>query len=261
MTSFDLSNKTFLITGGTQGLGEVTARFVAECGAAGVTICGRNEDNGTRVARDIEQSHCKALFVRADITNVEDCRNVVHRHDERFGGLDGLCNAAASTARGTVDNTTPEMWDAMFALNVRGPFFLIQEAVRIMKREGRGGSIVNILSVSAHGGQPFVTAYSASKGALATLTKNVAYAVRGDRIRVNGLNVGWMATPGEDAVQKLEGAPDDWLEKADAGAPFGRLIRPEDVAKLTAYLFSDDSLIMTGSLVDFDQNIIVGAFD
>ena len=135
-----------------------------------------------------------------------------------------------------------------------------QKAWKVMQRQGRGGSIVNIMSISAHGGQPFITAYCASKGALATLTKNVAYSQRQHRIRVNGLNIGWMATPAEDAVQKEQGSPADWLERADAGANFGRIIRPHDVAQLTAYLFSDDSLMMTGAVIDFND-LVIGAFD
>jgi NAD(P)-dependent dehydrogenase (short-subunit alcohol dehydrogenase family) len=261
MAKFDLSNKTFVITGGTQGLGEATARAVAASGAAGITICGRNTDRGAMLAKELKKQGTDTLFVKADLENVEDCRRVVREHDAKFGGLDGLANVAASPARGTIDDTTPEAFDAMFALNVRAPFFLTQEAVKIMKRVGRGGSIVNVLSVSAHGGQPFITTYSGSKGALATFTKNHAYALRKDKIRVNGLNIGWMATPNEDLVQRKQGSPANWLARADANAPFGRIIRPEDVATLTCYLFSEDSCMMTGSLVDFDQTIIVGAFD
>ncbi len=143
---------------------------------------------------------------------------------------------------------------------MRAPFILTQEAVRVMKRERRGGSVVNVISMSSHGGQPFLLPYSTSKGALAVMTKNLAYALRKDRIRVNGINLGWTTTPGEDAVQKEEGAPADWLQRAEAKQPFGRLIRPRDVAGLVAYLMSDESEMMTGSLVDFDQNVI-GTYD
>jgi NAD(P)-dependent dehydrogenase (short-subunit alcohol dehydrogenase family) len=129
-----------------------------------------------------------------------------------------------------------------------------------MKKRGRGGSIVNIISMSGHGGQPFLVPYSTSKGALATFTKNIAYGLRKDRIRVNGIMLGWTSTPGEDVIQKEEGAPSDWLEKAEARQPFGRLIRPRDVATLVTHLVSDDGEMITGSLIDLDQNI-VGAYD
>jgi NAD(P)-dependent dehydrogenase (short-subunit alcohol dehydrogenase family) len=181
---------------------------------------------------------------------------VVQQADEVFGRIDGLVNAAALTARGTLEDTTVELWDKMFAINTRAPFILMQEAVRVMKRLGQGGSIVNILSMAAHGGQPKLTPYSVSKGALATLTKNAANALRYDRIRVNGLNIGWMATPNEHLVQRKEGQPEDWLERADARMPFKRILRPRDVAGLTAYLLSDEAELMTGALIDFDQYVM-----
>lgn len=256
----DLSGKTFVVTGSTQGLGEEIAEHVLRAGAAGVTICGRNEQNGAAVARRLGELG-NLQFVRADLGDVEHCRAVVRAHDERFGTVHGLVNAAASTGRGRVDNTTPQMWDDMMNLNVRAPFFLMQECVAIMKREGIEGSIVNIGSVSGHGGQDFLTPYCVSKGALMTLTKNAAHALRNDRIRVNCLNIGWMATPNEHRVQTEEhDAPENWLEAADARQPFGRILRPADVAKLTTYLLSSDSNLMTGSLIDYDQ-IVVGARD
>ena len=107
----------------------------------------------------------------------------------------------------------------MFAVNVRAPFFLMQEAAKIMRREKIEGTMVNILSMSAHGGQPFISAYCGSKGALATLTKNAAFSLMPWRIRVNGLNIGWMNTPGEDRIMRTyHGAEDGWLEKAVEGS-------------------------------------------
>lgn len=87
-----------------------------------------------------------------------------------------------------------------------------------------------------------------------------AHALRHDRIQVNGLNIGWMDTPNEHIVQKTMGKPNNWLEQAEAEQPFGRLLKPLDIAKLTTYLLSDEAAMMTGSLIDFDQNVI-GAYD
>ena len=169
-------------------------------------------------------------------------------------------NAAACTERGTLEDTTVEHWDKLMAINLRGPFLLMQDAVKVMQREGRGGSIVNILSMSAHGGTPNLTPYSVSKGALATLTRNAAHSQRKHRIRVNALNIGWMATPAEHAVQLKEGQPEDWLEAADKSTPFGRILRPSDVASMTIYLLSDLAAMMTGALIDFDQHVM-GIYD
>lgn len=255
-----VNEKIIVVTGGTQGLGEGIARHLADKGAAGLVICGRNQERGQAVAADLEKSGVRTVYVPTDLEKEADCRNVIKVCDETFGRIDGLVNAAGVTTRGTIEDTSVELWDQIFAVNTRAPFILMQEAVRVMKREGHGGSIVNILSMSAHGGQPFITAYCASKGALATLTKNVAHALRFDHIRVNGLNIGWTYTTNEHAVQVAMGKPENWLELAEPKLPFKRLLRPHDVAGITAYLLSDAAEMMTGSLIDFDQHVI-GNYD
>jgi NAD(P)-dependent dehydrogenase (short-subunit alcohol dehydrogenase family) len=252
-----LSGKVAIVTGGTQGLGEAIARLFAERGAAGLVICGRNAKSGERVASEISAAGCPTVFVQADLSNVADCRKVVAKADERFGRVDALVNAAGLSDRGDIFDTTEERFNEIFNVNVRAPFFLIQESVRIMRRDKIAGSIVNIQSMSAHGGQPFITAYCTSKGALATLTKNVAHSLLKFRIRVNGLNIGWMSTPGEDRIMKTyHDAQDGWLEAAVKTRPFGRLLDPKEVARACAYLCSDESGLMTGSNIDFDQNVV-----
>lgn len=247
--------KIAIVTGGTQGLGEAVARLFAARGAAGVVICGRNRENGEKVASSLS-GDCKGVFVAADLAQTDDCLNVIAAADKDFGRADCLVNCAAITDRGTILDTSPELFDRIFAVNVRAPFFLIQEVAKIMRREKIEGAVVNILSMSSHGGQPFISAYSASKGALATLTKNAGFALSPDRIRVNGLNIGWMNTPGEDDIQKkYHGAKDGWLQKAAAEMPFGRLLEPDEVARAVAFLCSEESGMMTGSLVDFDQSV------
>jgi NAD(P)-dependent dehydrogenase (short-subunit alcohol dehydrogenase family) len=256
-----LSGKYAVVTGGSQGLGEAIARAFAKEGAAGLVICGRNAANGERVAKAITDGGCPTHFVRADLAKVAECRKVIEEADRRYGRIDALVNAAALSDRGTIFDTTEERYNEIFDVNVRAPFFLIQGAVTIMKREKIKGAIVNIQSMSAHGGQPFITAYCASKAALAGLTKNVAHSLLKHRIRVNGLNIGWMSTPGEDRIMKTyHDAKDGWLEEAIKSKPFGRLVDPNEVARACVYLASDESGLMTGSNIDFDQNVI-GAGD
>jgi NAD(P)-dependent dehydrogenase (short-subunit alcohol dehydrogenase family) len=252
-----LAGKVAIVTGGTQGLGEAIARQFAARGAAGLVLCGRKVELGQKVATEIAKAGCKTLFVASDLAKVADCRAVVTVADKTFGRVDVLVNAAGATDRGNIFDTTEERFDEIFNVNVRAPFFLIQETVKIMKREKIAGSIVNIQSMSGHGGQPFITAYCASKGALATLTRNVANSLLRYRIRVNGLNIGWMATPGEDRIMKTyHGAKDGWLDEAVKTRPFGRLIDPNEVARACAFLASDESGLMTGANVDFDQTIV-----
>jgi NAD(P)-dependent dehydrogenase (short-subunit alcohol dehydrogenase family) len=192
---------------------------------------------------------------------VEDCRRVIAAADAGFGKLHILVNAAGFTDRGSILDTSPELFDRMFAVNVRAPFFLMQDAAKLMRRDKIEGAVVNIQSMAAHGGQSFICAYSASKGALAILTKNVASALLPDRIRVNGLNIGWMDSPGEERIQRtFHNASDGWLAAAEAKQPFGRLIKPAEVARACVYLASEESGLMTGALIDFDQQVI-GAGD
>lgn len=251
-----LEGKVILVTGSTQGLGEEIARLSVDRGAAGIVLTGRSTERGEALAAALETTQCRVLFVQAELANAGDCKEIIERADAKFGRLDGLVNAAACTERGTLEDTSVDHWDKIMAINLRAPFLLIQGAARIMRREGKGGSIVNIQSMSAHGGTPNLTPYSVSKGGLAILTRNVAHSQRPYRIRANALNIGWMATPAEHAVQRLEGQPDDWLRAADKGAPFGRILRPSDVAGMTGYLLSDEACMMTGALVDFDQHVM-----
>ncbi|HEY8384068.1 MAG TPA: SDR family oxidoreductase [Microvirga sp.] len=252
-----LQDTVAVVTGGTQGLGEAIARLLAERGARGLVICGRNAERGQAVAEGLTGLGCRTEFVKADLASVEETRAVVARADAVFGRVDTLVNAAGMTDRGTLFDTSPELFDRMFAVNVRAPFFLMQDAATLMRRERIQGTMVNILSMSAHGGQPFISAYCGSKGALATLTKNAAFSLMPWRIRVNGLNIGWMNTPGEDRIMRTyHDAQDGWLDKAAAEQPFGRLLDPVEVARAVAFLASGESGMMTGSIIDFDQSVI-----
>jgi NAD(P)-dependent dehydrogenase (short-subunit alcohol dehydrogenase family) len=182
---------------------------------------------------------------------------VIAKADSAFGNLHALGNCAGLTDRGTILDTSPALFDRMFAVNTRAPFFLMQGAAKIMRHEGTPGAMVNVVSMSGHGGQSFLCPYSASKGALITLTRNVAYSLMRDHIRVNALNIGWMNTPGEASIQKSHhNAEDDWLEKAMQQQPFGRLLEPQEVARAVAFLCSDESGLMTGSIIDFDQSVL-----
>lgn len=252
-----MDGKIAIVTGGTQGLGAEIARLFAERGAKGIVICGRNAANGARKAAEISgEFGTDVRYVQADLGNVDDVHAVTEACDQAFGRVDALVNAAALTDRGTILDTSPELFDRMFAVNVRAPFFMMQNTIAIMRREKIEGTIVNIGSMSAKAGQPFIAAYCASKGALETLTKNTAFAVLRNRIRVNGLNIGWMSSDGEDRIQReYHGAPDNWLQSAADKQPFGRLVDPKEVARACAYLSTAESGLMTGSVICFDQSI------
>lgn len=196
-----LRGKYAVVTGSTQGLGEATAKLLAKRGAAGVVITGRNADRGKAVAKDIASDSCRAIFVSANLAEVADCRRVIAAADEAFGRLHILVNVAALTERGSVWDTSPELFDRMMATNVRAPFFLMQDAIKLMQRERVAGSIVNISSVAAYGSVPMLTAYAASKAALNILTKNIAYSVMRHRIRV------YPSGEGRGSLRRVMGMP------------------------------------------------------
>ncbi|MEO8242069.1 MAG: SDR family oxidoreductase [bacterium] len=251
-----MDGKVCFIAGATQGLGAAIAHRLAAAGAAGVVITGRNMKRGAEVSRSIRDANgIPTHFLRADFTRVEDCRHAIAETDRMFGRIDVLVNAGALTDRGTILDTSPELFDRMFATNVRGPYFLMQESIKLMIRDGNPGAICNIGSISALSGQPFINAYCASKGALTTLTANTAFSVMGNRIRVNQLNIGWMATDHERDIQIGATGDPDWEAKAAQWLPFGRLVDPEEAARAVNFLVSDDAGLMTGAIVNFDQSV------
>lgn len=251
------AGKIAAITGGTQGVGEAVARLFAARGAAGLAICGRNVERGERVAREISGTGCPTEFVHADLEYLAECRSFIDSAEQSFGRLDILVNCAAATDRGTIESTTEEVWDKLFTLNVKSQFFLIQRAVEVMRRHQIEGAIANIGTMVAYGGPPYLIAYSASKGALMSMTRGLANALKRDRIRINTLNIGWTNTPREHVVQtQVHGRPADWLEQVSKNQPFGRLIEADEVARAIAFLCSAESGLMTGAVIDFDQTII-----
>ena len=238
-----MDGKICVVTGATQGLGAAIATRLAAAGASGIVITGRNAARGEAVAKALSEAHnIPVHFLRADFAQVDDCRHAIAETDRLFGRIDVLVNAGASTARGTILDTSPETFDALFHTNVRGPYFLMQDAIKLMIRDGIQGAICNIGSISALAGQPFINAYCASKGALTTLTANTAFSVMANRIRDN-----------ERAVQ--EASDTEWEAKAAAKLPFGRLVDPEEAARAVNFLVSPDAGLMTGAIVNFDQSV------
>jgi NAD(P)-dependent dehydrogenase (short-subunit alcohol dehydrogenase family) len=261
-TEGQFAGKVAAITGGTQGLGEAVARLFAARGAAAIALCGRNVERGERVAREISGTGCPTEYVHADLERLADCRNFIDSAEESFGRLDVLVNCAAATDRGTLESTSEEIWDRLFTLNVKSQFFLIQRAVEVMRRHETAGAIANIGTIVAYGGPPFLIAYSAAKGALMTMTRGLANALKRDRIRINTLNIGWTNTPREHLVQtQVHNRPENWLAEVSKTQPFGRLIEPAEVARAIAFLTSEESGLMTGAVIDFDQTIIGTADD
>lgn len=257
----DFEGKVAVVTGSTQGLGAAIADQLGERGASGVVITGRNTERGEAEAQRLRDRGTDTVFVRADLEDVGAPEEIIEKADEVFGRVDVLINSAGITDRDNIWDSTPELFERMVAINTRAPWFLMQGAARLMIRDKVEGTMVNVCSISSHGGQPYIATYCATKAALTILTKNTANALKGHRIRVNALNPGWMATPAEDRIQRsYHGAEDGWLEAAGEDLPFGSLIDPEDAARAVLFLASEESGFMTGAVIDYDQRVI-GAYD
>jgi NAD(P)-dependent dehydrogenase (short-subunit alcohol dehydrogenase family) len=254
-----LHDRVVLVVGGTAGLGAGITQAAAREGAT-VAVAGRRLERAEEVAAELASTGARSVAIRCDVADPESARGAVRATVERFGRIDGLVNAAGLTSRGTLLDTTPELFDAHVATNLRGPFFTMQAAVADMVRRGERGTVVNIITSSELGGQPYLAPYAASKAGLATLTRNAAFAHRWDRIRINGLDIGWTETEGEDETQRrFHGAGDDWVEKAAAGLPMAGSARWTRSPTWSSSS-SDRSGVVTGSVIDWDQNI-QGCFD
>lgn len=248
-----------LVTGGAQGIGAATARQFLQEGFGGVLLVDRNADGLSAQARKL-LAVGRAEILVGDLREAALPRRAVELAMETFGRLDVLVNAAGNTERCGLDDTTADAFDRLFSINVKAPLFLMQEAVKAMRAAG-AGTIINVSSMLAHGGPPNLLTYAASKAALVTLTKSAANAVKREGIRVFAINLGWVHSEGEQHLQTaFHGMPEDWAQSIGRRMPAGRLISPQDVAGLMAFLVSPAAQMMTGAVIDYEQ-MPAGTFD
>ena len=247
-----LLGKAVLITGGFQGVGLEIARHAQANGASRIVLAGRDAGKGERAKAEISG----AELVFGELGDPETPARLMA--EALAGGpLDGLVNAAGATDRASFTDGTVAIWDKLFAVNARAPFLLMSAMIEHLRERKVPGSIVNIQSMNAHCGTPELAIYSASKGALATLTRNAANAHIADRIRVNGINMGWAATDAERDMQaRILGKGENWVQQAADKLPLGRLLEASEVARLAVYLLSDLSGLQTGTSIDLEQWVV-----
>lgn len=248
-----MSQRAAVITGAAQGIGLATADRLAGEGFGRFLLVDRQEEALARAVKDLLKQGAKAQALVADLSRLDWLEHELPAALDELGQVDALVNAAGTTARGGLSDTKPETFDFIFDLNVRAPFFLMQA---VAPRMVPGGAIINITSMLAYGGPPFLLPYSASKAALVALTKGAANTLKRQGVRAFGINLGWTWTPGEQDVQtRVHGLPQDWAETLGARQPFGRLLLPQDPAGLIAFLVSPDAQMMTGAIIDLDQYV------
>jgi NAD(P)-dependent dehydrogenase (short-subunit alcohol dehydrogenase family) len=248
-----LENRVAIITGAAQGIGRACAeRFAAE--GARVVLCDINENEGRRVAHDIDAGRGVARFVRCDVSKAQEVRGLVTAALDAFGRVDVLVNNAAVLDDVPFLDLSESEFDRVLATNLKGAFLLGQAVARHMIGQPRlasatqAGAIVNMSSVNAVFALPDHVAYSISKGGISQLTKAMAIALAPHGIRVNAVGPGTIATPMIKAVDKDAAARRRILSRT----PLGRYGRPQEVAAIVAWLASEEASYVTGTTVYAD---------
>lgn len=248
-----LQDKAIIVTGSTTGIGAAIAtRFLKE--GAKVLIHGRDRERAEALAKEFPD---RTAWHTDSLDEPAAAGRIVEAAVKAFGKLDGVVNNAAWVMRSDIYNTDADTFDKVMAINVRAPMLLIQAALLHLKQTK--GAVLNIGSMNAYSGEGNLLAYSISKGALMTLTRNLADYLIHDQVRVFQFNVGWVLTTNEYEYKLKDGLPKDWPENIDPTfAPSGRLIKPEEIAAAAVYWVSDESRPISGSVIDLEQYPNIG---
>jgi NAD(P)-dependent dehydrogenase (short-subunit alcohol dehydrogenase family) len=250
-----LQNKVISITGSTTGIGKAIAlRCVAE--GAKVIIHGLEEGWGKSVADEIGKE--KAALHIEDITNEGAPERLIDLAIKTFGKLDAVVNNAAAVVSSNIHTTDKIFIKKVLDINTIAPFLLIKAALPHLTKEH--GCVLNIGSVNAWSGEPNLFAYSVSKGALMTMTRNLGDTLhRENGVRVNQINPGWVLTETEMQRKREHGLADDWYKHIpDVYAPSGRILLPSEIAAAAVYWLSDESGPVSGQVMDLEQHPFIG---
>ena len=244
-----VKGKVAIVTGAASGMGRADAVLLAQQGAQ-VVLTDLNEKDGMAAAKSIGEN---AMFIRHDVTDEDNWKLVVERTVEHFGRLDILVNNAGLMTMGSVVDTDLESFRLTNAVNSEGVFLGCKHAIPAMEASGGGGSIINMSSVAALHGMSFIIAYSASKGAVAALTKSVALYCReqANGIRCNSIHPDGVKTP--MVAKVMSGRDTATQEEIDAIAAAVPMCEPTDIANLVLYLASDESGFVNGAEMVIDN--------
>ncbi|MCP4312334.1 MAG: SDR family oxidoreductase [Bacteroidetes bacterium] len=252
--SFDLSGKKAIVTGGGSGIGKAIAVALAVHGAE-VSVLDLNKENGQHVADAIVASGGQAVCIHCDVSDIKSVTSAFHIATGG-GALDILVNNAGIAHVGNVSDTSPDDFDTIYSVNVKGVFHCLKAGVERMK--SKGGSIINISSVAAHVGISDRFAYAMSKGAVHTMTLSVAKDYVSEKIRCNSIAPGRVHTPFVDGflAKNFPGKEEEMFETLSKTQPIGRMGKPEEIGSLALYLCSDEASFITGSCFSIDGGFI-----
>ncbi|SFF64407.1 3(or 17)beta-hydroxysteroid dehydrogenase [Fontimonas thermophila] len=251
-----VNGKVAIITGAASGVGKEDALLLAREGAR-VVLTDVNEDAGREVAKTIGDA---ALFVKHDIASEEDWRRVIALTQDTFGGLDVLVNNAAILKQASIEDTTLELWEQVQRVNSTGYFLGCHYGYKAMKARG-GGSIINMSSMAGIGGVSSFCAYSASKAAVAGLTRSIAAYSRFHRIpiRCNSIHPDGIKTPMVFNLPRDPHKPSTVREGNDPKRLMDRFCEPIDIAHLVLFLASDESRFINGAELRIDNGYLMWA--
>ncbi len=251
-----LRGKVAIVTGSAEGIGEATARLFAQEGAK-VVVADINEPKGRKVAEEIRDKGGDAVFIPLDVTSEKDWQHLMEETVKRYGKLNILVNNAGISKIADIENTTLEDWHAIMGVNATGVFLGTKHAIRVMKDNGEGCSIVNRSSIDGQVAEPDLFAYCASKGAVTVLSKSAALSCgeRGYTIRINSVHPAYVHTSmtrGEAAGYGI--TEEAYVERMKNIHPIG-IGEPLDVAYMDLYLASDESKWVTGAAFTIDGGV------
>jgi len=245
-----VDKKVAIVTGAGSGIGEASAIRLAEEGA--IVICADiNGAAAESVAQGIVASGGKATAAAIDISDDKQCDAVVASAIKDFGTVDILVNNAGVNLPGVFHEVTNETIDRTLSVNIKGAMYLTRAVLPAMLKQG-SGSIVNMSSVNGLVSEPFLSVYSASKGAIVMFTRGIALDYAKTGVRCNAICPGWVDTPINHAHAKMLGGLDHVYKTIDSFQPIGRPGTPREIANLVLFLASDESSFMTGSIVSAD---------
>lgn len=253
---FRLDNKSAIVTGGASGIGESIARVFAAQGAS-VFILDINDDKGKVLAQSIESEGGKATYLNCELTSLAKVRSTFNMIYETHGSFDILINNAGISQIGNVEDTTPEMLDRVYDVNVKAVYHGLHEGVKLMKKD-EGGVILNLASIASVVGLKDRFGYSMSKGAVLTMTYSIAKDHLEDNIRCNAIGPARIHTPFVDDFIKTNypGNEEEMFKKLSATQPIGRMGTPDEVAYFALYLCSDEAAFATGGFYPIDGGFI-----